>query len=82
MPDPDRGFDGGVGYDDAAEGAERGEGIEGRGRAQEGVDALEVRREECREGIEVLGEGKKKEGLAAGAFVRARRREGRKCVLL
>lgn len=40
LPGFDGGVDGGVGYYDSAEGAERGEGVEGGGRAQEGVDVL------------------------------------------
>ena len=56
MPHCDRGFDGGVGDYYPAEGAEGGEGVERRGRAQEGVNVLEILGEECREGIEVLGE--------------------------
>lgn len=54
LPDFRRGFDGGVGYYDPAEGAEGGEGVEGRGRAQEGVDVLEVLGEKGCEGVEVL----------------------------
>ena len=54
MPDLYGSFDGGVGYYDSAEGAERGEGIERCGRAQEGVDVPEVLGEECGEGVEVL----------------------------
>lgn len=54
LPDRDRGVDGRVGYDYAAEGAERGEGVKGRGRAQERVDVLEVLGQECGEGVEVL----------------------------
>ena len=52
-----RGFDGGVGYYDSAEGAEGGEGVERCGRAQEGVDVLKVLGEKCGEGIEILRSG-------------------------
>ena len=62
----DGGGDGGVGDDDAAEGAERGEGVEGCGRAEEGMDVLEVLGDESCKGVEVLGRGSVLTGFVWG----------------
>ena len=70
MPDFNRGFDGGVGYYDSAEGAKGGEGVERGGRAQKGVNVLEVLGEKGGEGVEVL-RGSELVGRVTGCCGRA-----------